>query len=114
MVKGSLINQRVNDQSEYPDTNNPVMEGIDAGVAESWEGGNHDLALSRFLEIEHGEVTDIQGRLQACLSFWEHKLQPAPWIISCIRESYKLPLCSHFPSHTSSPTKLQHSLIGSL
>ena len=51
MVKGSLTNQSVNDQSEYPDTNNPGMEGIDAGVAESWEcecEGNHDLALSRF------------------------------------------------------------------
>ena len=97
MVKGSLTNQSISDQSESPDTNNPAMEGIDAGVAESWESeceGNHDLALSRFWEIEHGLVTDIQDRLQACLSFWEHRLQPAPWIISCIREGYKLPLCS--------------------
>ena len=64
MVKGSLTNQSVNDQSEYPDTNNPAMEGTDAGVAESWEcecEGNHDLALSRFWEIEHGQVTDVQG-----------------------------------------------------
>ena len=85
------------DQSESPDTNKPSIEGIDAGVAESWEGeceGNHDLALSRFWEIGHGQVTDVQGRLQACLRFWEHRLQPAPWIISCIREGYKLPLCS--------------------
>ena len=85
------------DQSESPDTNKPTIEGIDAGVAKSWEGeceGNHDLALSRFWEIEHGQVTDVQGRLQACLYFWEHRLQPAPWIISCIREGYKLPLCS--------------------
>ena len=32
MVKGSLINQRANDQSEYPDTNNPVMEGLMQGL----------------------------------------------------------------------------------
>ena len=93
MVKGSLTNQSVSDQSKSPDTNNPAMEGIDAGVAESWEGeceGNHDFALSSFWEIEHGQVTDVQSRL----SFWKHRLQPAPWIISCIREGYKLPLCS--------------------
>ena len=50
--------------------------------------------MSRFWETEQGQVTDVQGRLQACLTFWEHTLQPAPWIISCIREGYKLPLRS--------------------
>ena len=50
--------------------------------------------MSRFWEIEQGQVTDVQGKLKAHLSFWELKLQPAPWIISCIKEGYKLPLLS--------------------
>ena len=108
MVKDSLTNQSV----ESPDTNNLAMEGIDVGVAESWEGeceGNHDLALSRFWEVEHGQVTDVQGRLQACLSFWEHRLQPASWIISCM-EGYKLPLCMFIAKaiHPAQPSFSTH------
>ena len=59
-----------------------------------------------FWEVEQGEtqVTDVQGRLKMCLSFWENKLDPAPWIISCIREGYKLPLRS-LPSKFSRPNQ---------
>ena len=65
MVEGSLTNQSVNGQSESPDTNNPAMEGIDAGVAGSWEcEGKHDLALSRFWEIKLGQVTETSGLLK--------------------------------------------------
>ena len=37
---------------------------------------------------------DVQGSLNSYLSFWEKELDPAPWILSCIREGYKLPLLS--------------------
>ena len=54
--------------------------------------------LSSFWEVKEGhaqrQVTDVQGRLKKSLSFWENTLQPAPWIISCIKEGYKLPLRS--------------------
>ena len=50
---------------------------------------------SVFWEVEQEvQVLDVQGRLKKCLSFWEEVLDPAPWIISCIRDGYKLPLCS--------------------
>ena len=44
--------------------------------------------------MEQGQVIDVQGKLRAHLSFWENILQPAPWIISCIKDGYKLPLHS--------------------
>ena len=57
------------------------MEAADTRVDESWERkyeGTEDLTLSRCWEIEQGQVTDVQGRLQTCLSFGENMLQPAP------------------------------------
>ena len=53
-------------------------------------------ALTTFWEVEEGQtqVMDVQGRLGQSLSFWEDTLDPAPWIISCIREGYKFPLRS--------------------
>ena len=44
--------------------------------------------------MEQGQVIDVQGKLRAHLRFWENILQPAPWIISCIKDGYKLPLHS--------------------
>ena len=49
---------------------------------------------STFWEQGEVQVADVQGRLKKCLSFWEDELDPAPWIISCLREGYKLPLRS--------------------
>ena len=53
----------------------------------------HDLP-STFWEVEQGDtqVADVQGRLKINIDFWENELDPAPWIIDCIREGYKLPL----------------------
>ena len=93
--KSTLPKQDVNDQSEQVDSGILATEGVDAQAAESWEAeceSNQDLALSRFWEMEQGQVTDVQGKLRTHLSFWEDILQPAPWIISCIKEGYKLPL----------------------
>lgn len=95
--KGTSLKQGGNDQSEPFDTVTLTSEGIDTEAAGAWEteyGSNQDLALSRFWEIEQGQVTDVQGKLRAHLSFWEHKLQPAPWIINCIKDGYKLPFRS--------------------
>ena len=52
--------------------------------------------LTAFWEVEEGshQVTDVQGCLYKSLSFWENTLDPAPWIVSCIKEGYKLPLRS--------------------
>ena len=46
----------------------------------------------RELEQEEPQISDVQGRLRKTLSFWEEILCPAPWIVSCISEGYKLPL----------------------
>jgi len=50
--------------------------------------------LKSFWKVEEGQsqVVDVQGRLRQSLEFWENTLQPAPWIISYIRDDYKLPL----------------------
>ena len=78
-----------------PEPLNPVLEDVVPTI--SWE-------------VEQGEaqVVDVQGRLKKCLSFWENELDPAPWIISCIREGYKLPLRS-LPDKFSMPN--QHSAL---
>ena len=97
MVQGSMLKQGVNFPSDLSDTVTQTSEGSDTVMAEAWEAQcetSPDLALSRFWELEQGQATDVQGKLKAHLSFWELKLQPAPWIISCIREGYKLPLLS--------------------
>ena len=66
------------------------------GTPEPSDSYLDDALLNIFWEVEQGEaqMTDVQGRLKKCLSFWENELDPAPWIISCIRERYKLPLRS--------------------
>ena len=66
------------------------------GSPEPLDLASNDALPSTFWEVEQGEVqvADVQGRLKKCLSFWEDELDPAPWIISCIREGYKLPLRS--------------------
>ena len=97
MGKWTLHKQGVNVHIEHVDSAFLASEGIDTQDAEFWEAegeSNQDLALSRFWEIEQGQVIDVQGKLRAHLSFWENILQPAPWIISCIKDGYKLPLRS--------------------
>ena len=49
-------------------------------------------------------TTDVQGRLWGNLSFWENTLGLASWIISCIKEGYKLPLHS-IPDHFRRPNQ---------
>ena len=52
----------------------------------------NDPSLGRFWEAELGgnQVIDVQGRLKASLQFWEQELEPAPWIIDCIKTGYQL------------------------
>ena len=61
----------------------------------------HDLSddgqtLTTFWGVEEGhhQLTDVQGRIWGSLSFLESTLGPAPWVISCIKEGYKLLLHS--------------------
>ena len=69
-----------------------------------------EQGLTSFWELEEGQaqVTDVQGRLRQSLDFWENVLQPAPWITSCIREGYKLPLRA-IPDQYHRPN--QHSAL---
>ena len=64
------------------------------GTREPFDLVLDDALPHTFWEAEQGEtqVTDVQGRLKKCLSFWENELDLAPWITSCISEGYKLPL----------------------
>jgi len=51
------------------------------------------IELTRCWEIETGEqIEDVRGRLRANINFWQQTLEPAPWILDCIRDGYKLPL----------------------
>jgi len=44
-------------------------------------------------ELEGGDqILDVRGRLKANIDFWRDTLKPAPWILDCISNSYKLPL----------------------
>jgi len=66
-------------------------------VPEDIKDSNTDTPiLTRCWEVEEGtgQIEDVQGRLKHYLSFWEKELDPAPWILSCIQEGYKLPLRS--------------------
>jgi len=82
----------------------------DLGSPEPLDPVLEDVVPTISWEVEQGEaqVVDVQGRLIKCLSFWENELDPAPWIISCIREGYKLPLRS-LPDKFSMPN--QHSAL---
>jgi len=64
------------------------------------------LPLTVYWEWEQGEsqLADVQSRLKKCLSFWEEMLDPAPWIISCIVEGYKL-LLRAIPNWHSRPNQ---------
>ena len=44
------------------------------------------------MEEDQIQVMDVQGHLRQSLDFWMNILKPAPCIIDCIRERYKLPL----------------------
>ena len=73
MVQGSMLKQGVNFPSDLSDTVTQTIEGIDTVMAEAWEAQcetSPDLALSRFWELEQGQVTDVQGKLKTHLSFW--------------------------------------------
>jgi len=76
----------------------------DLGIPEN------EQALTSFWELEEGQaqVADVQGQLRQSLEFWENVLQPAPWIISCIKEGYKLPLRA-IPDQYRKPN--QHSAL---
>ena len=102
--------------SEELDVNKHVCSTLSSGLSDVDVDGMElcdpsDIhALSSFWEVEEGhvqrQVTDVQGRLKKSLIFWENTLQPAPWIISCIKEGYKLPLRStpdhfHWPNQQS-------------
>jgi len=50
------------------------------------------------------QISDVQGRFRKCLDFWERTLDPAPWIISCICDGYKLPLRA-IPEKFSKPNQ---------
>ena len=79
------------------------LDGSQSSSSTGVEAPRHEISswdpsLERYWEAEEG-MGQIEGRLKAHLSYWEQTLQPAPWIISCIRDGYKLP-----PS--SEPNKL--------
>ena len=49
--------------------------------------------IPTYWEAEEGsQISDVQGRLHKSLDFWLEPLEPALWIVSCIKEGYKLPL----------------------
>jgi len=51
------------------------------------------MELGRCWEIEGGEqIEEVRGRLKANIDFWQHTLKPAPWVLDCIIDGYKLPL----------------------
>ena len=61
---------------------------------------------STYWEAEQGDsqITQVQGRLKDNISFWEDILKPAPWILGCIKEGYKLPL-RQLPGRFSQPNQ---------
>ena len=49
--------------------------------------------IPTYWEVEQGfQISDVQGKLCKSLDFWLESLEPAPWIVSCIKKGYKLPL----------------------
>ena len=72
MAQGSMLKQVVNFPIDLSDTVTQTSEGIDTVMAEAWEAQcetSPDLALSRFWELEQGQVTDV---LQITASPMDH------------------------------------------
>ena len=69
---------------------------VDVNVIELHDLSDDGQTLITFWEVEEGhhQLIDVQGHLWGSLNFGENTLGTAPWIISCIKEGYKLPLCS--------------------
>jgi len=61
------------------------------------------LTLQISLLLGSGCTSD-QGERKQNITFWEDILSPAPWVIDCIREGYKLPLRT-LPSRFSKPNQ---------
>jgi len=73
-----------------------AIEGSPTSMLDDPDGPREPLEqaeLSRCWELESAaQIVDIRGRLKANVGFWQHTLEPPPWIIDCITDGYKLPL----------------------
>ena len=65
----------------------PLMEGecseLEPELGRCWE-----------FEQDSTQISDVQGRMFTCLSFWEQVLEAPPPVLECIEVGYKLPLLS--------------------
>ena len=57
------------------------------------DGPLEDIELTKCWEFKtHDQIENVRGKLRANIKFWENNLEPAAWILECIRDGYRLPL----------------------
>ena len=72
--------------------------GVNENLDLEWldEKGDKDMGVSRFWEWQRvtgeAQVTHVQGRLGACVTYWQEVLHAFPTVIDWIQNGYKLPL----------------------
>ena len=85
----------------------PLMEGelseLEPELGRCWE-----------FEQDSTQISDVQGRMFTCLSFWEQVLKAPPPVLECIEVGYKLPLLSmpgpyQKPNHKSA--QINHDFV---
>ena len=85
----------------------PLMEGecseLEPELGRCWE-----------FEQDSTQISDVQGHMFTCLSFWEQVLEAPPPVLECIEVGYKLPLLSipgpyQKPNHKSA--QINHDFV---
>ena len=101
MLSTELVKPADTDPTEQATTSkvvNAAAQSLTQGEYSKPEGECSELEpdLSRCWEFEQDstQISDVQGRMFSCLSFWEQVLEAPPLVLECIKVGYKLPLLS--------------------
>ena len=101
MLSTELVRPADTDLTEQATTSkvvNAAAQSLTQGECSKPEGECSKLEpdLSRCWEFEQDntQISDVQGHMFSCLSFWEQVLEAPPLVLECIKVGYKLPLLS--------------------
>ena len=101
MLSTELVKPADTDPTEQATTSkvvNATAQSLTQGEYSKPEGECSELEpdLSRCWEFEQDstQISDVQGRMFSCLSFWEQALEAPPLVLECMKVGYKLPLLS--------------------
>ena len=94
MLSTELVKPADTDLTEQATTSkvvNAAAQSLTQGECSKLEP---DLSRCWEFEQDSTQISDVQGRMFSCLSFWEQVLEAPPLVLECITVGYKLPLLS--------------------